>query len=405
MKRFVVMIVVGLVLAGLGWSIANRLSEYKAGATADRSRDEAPVEVRPVERGSIELRRIFSGTLESTAEFVVAPKVGGRVERMVVDLADLVTRGQVVAELDNDEFEQELAQAEAERVVARAKVAEAKSRLEITERELARARKLQQRGLETESRFDTVEAERLAAQAGLEVARAQETRAESLLAGARIRLGYTRVTASWTGDVDRRIVARRHVDEGEMVAARTPLFTIVELDPIKAVVSVTEKDYARLKPGQQAVLTTDAHPDRTFQGTIARIAPVFRQTSRQARVELTVPNPGGQLKPGMFVRAEVVLERVEDATLVPTAALATRAGQTGVFVVRDQGRSVTWQPVRVGIRDGERVQVIGEGVSGRVVTLGQQLIDDGSRITIPGDQGDQSDRGTRPAAAKKEASE
>ncbi|NIR30343.1 MAG: HlyD family efflux transporter periplasmic adaptor subunit, partial [Gammaproteobacteria bacterium] len=70
----------------------------------------------------------------------------------------------------------------------------------------------------------------------------------------------------------------------------------VELDPITAVFYVTERDYARLKPGQEAALSTDAYPGESFSGRIVRIAPVFRESTRQARVELRVANPDLRLK-------------------------------------------------------------------------------------------------------------
>jgi multidrug efflux pump subunit AcrA (membrane-fusion protein) len=110
---------------------------------------------------------------------------------------------------------------------------------------------------------------------------------------------------------------------------------------------------------------------------------VFEQSSRQARAELTVANPNHKLKPGMFVRAEAILDRAEGATIVPVAAITTRNGRTGVFVVNREGTSVSWHPVEVAITDNDRVQVRGEGISGRVVTLGQQLLDDGAAIVIP----------------------
>jgi RND family efflux transporter MFP subunit len=212
------------------------------------------------------------------------------------------------------------------------------------------------------------------------------TRAEAALETARIRLGYTRITADWSGGDDQRVVAERFVDEGETVAANAPLLRIVELDPLTGVIFVAEKDYGRLQPGQEVSLATDAYPGEAFGGRIARIAPVFREATRQARVELTVDNPGHRLKPGMFIRATVVLEHVADAVIVPEAALAARNDRTGLFVVSADGRSVVWREVRVGIREGSRVQVLGEGIAGRVVTLGQQLVDDGSTIIIPDGQ-------------------
>jgi len=342
-----------------------------------------PVEVAPVERGPIALQRTFSGELAAAEEFVAAPKVSGRVTRVMVKIADPVNRNQVVAELDNDEYVQAVVQARADLVVARATLAEAKSALEIANRELQRTGLLLQRGIASDSEFDAARQDQLARQAQFEVAAAQVSKAEASLETANIRLGYTQVTANWTGGDDNRVVAERYVDEGQTVAANAPLLLIVELNPIVGVVFVTEGDYARMEPGQPVALATDAYPGETFAGRIDRIAPIFRTTSRQARVELTVDNPGHRLKPGMFIRASVVLERVPEATIVPEQALTLRNDRQGVFVVSDDGRAVAWREVRVGIREGGRVQVAGEGLAGRVVTLGQQLLNDGSAITIP----------------------
>jgi RND family efflux transporter MFP subunit len=179
-------------------------------------------------------------------------------------------------------------------------------------------------------------------------------------------------------------VAERFVDEGETVAANAQLLRIVELDPVVAVIYVAERDYARLKANQAAALTTDAYPRRQFEGRIARIAPVFREASRQARVELVVANGQLMLKPGMFVRATLELDRVAEATNVPEQALTVRDGEDGVFVVAGDGKSVAWRKVDIGIRENGRVQVSGDGIAGRVVVLGQQLLEDGSQITLSG---------------------
>ncbi len=343
-----------------------------------------PVEVLPVERGLIELRRVFSGALEARAEFVVAPKVSGRVERLSVDLADPVRRGEVVGELDNDEYVQAVAQARADLAVTRANLVEARSALQIAERELERVVTLRQRGVASEAQLDTARANQLARQAGHEVALAQVVRAESALETSRIRLGYTRIIAGWSGGAEQRVVAERYVDEGETVAANTPLLRIVELDPIAGVVFVTERDYALLQPGQAVTLATDAFPGEVFQGQIARIAPVFQQATRQAEVKLSIANPQQRLKPGMFIRATVVLAREPDAVIVPEQALTRREDRFGVFLVDEPAMTVTWREVAIGIRDGSRVQIEGEALTGKVVTLGQQMLEDGSAISIPG---------------------
>src|SRR5690606_6374846 len=100
--------------------------------------------------------------------------------------------------------------------------------------------------------------------------------------------------------------------------------TVVDLATVRAVVFVTEHDYARLKVGQEAQIMTDAYPERVFHGRVERLAPVFEEASRQARVEVRIDNDDRRLKPGMYVRVGVVLATDEDATIVPAAALVRR---------------------------------------------------------------------------------
>jgi RND family efflux transporter MFP subunit len=382
-KIFILMVFIIGAAAGLGWIIFGQFQERVAASKSGRALRPVPVEVAQIQRGPIALQRTFSGELEALAEFVVAPKVSGRVEQVIVNIADTVKRGQVVAELDNDEYVQTVAQAQADLEVARAKLSEAESALDIAKREFKRTESLLKRGIASDSEFDAIRQDRLAKQAQLKVARAQVTKAESSLESANIRLGYTKVTAGWTGSDEHRVVAERYVDEGQTVAANAPLLLIVELQPIIGVVFVTERDYAHLKPGQLISLTTDAYPDEEFPGRIERIAPVFRKSTRQARIEMTIDNSQYRLKPGMFIRATVVLAQVPEATIIPVQALTIRDDRSGVFIVSEDGRSVAWHEVKAGIREGNRVQVEGQGLSGRVVTLGQQLVKNGSAITIP----------------------
>ncbi|MBN1957432.1 MAG: efflux RND transporter periplasmic adaptor subunit [Desulfuromonadales bacterium] len=372
--------------AGLWWFFVALPQSPDLSAGPGRSSRLIPVEVAPIERGTIVQRRMFSGALEPRAEFVIAPKVGGRVERLTVKIADAVTRGQLVAELDNDEHVQAVNQAEAEMAVSQARLAEARSRLTIADRELDRVRTLRRRGVASEAQLDEAAAEQLTRQVERDVAQAELVYAEAVLETARIRLGYTRITADWSGGADRRVVAERYIDEGAMVAANAPLLRIVELDPLAGVVFVAERDYALLEAGQKIVLTTDAFPGQEFHGQIERIAPVFKQSTRQARVELKIDNPGQQLKPGMFIRAVVALESEADAIIVPEQALIRRDDQLGLFLVSADGLSVRWTNVTAGIREGDRVQVAGAELFGRVVVLGQQLLNDGSAITIPAEQ-------------------
>ncbi len=378
-------IVLALAVVGaLVWAGVGRFQDVAKKPDRRGAGGAVPVEIADIERGPIEYRRTFTGTLEPKAEFVVAPKVSGRVERLDVDLADTVARDQRVAKLDDDEYVQSVAQAEAEVAVAKANQAEAESLLQIAKRELQRVEKLSARGVASESQRDAVKGDQFAKQARVDVTRAEVTRAQAMLESARIRLGYTDVSAGWQGGNEQRVVAERYVDEGETVAANAPLLRIVEMNPITAVFSVTERDYTLLGSGQAVTLRTDAHPGEVFEGRITRIAPVFRESSRQARVEVGIENAQLRLKPGMFVRATVVLDRVKEATIVPEQALVRRDGRDGVFVVTQDGQSVSWREVEVGFRQDGRVQVTGDGLNTQVVTLGQQLLDDNSAVSVSG---------------------
>ncbi len=386
-KKIVTILAIILFIAFV-WQVISRIlnKEEGYGPGGQGGSRAVPVEVAEIRVGPIELRKTFSGALESPSEFLVAPKISGRVEKLSVDIGDTVMQNQIVAELDDAEYEQAVLLAKADLAVAQANLVEAKSACEISERELERISELSREGLASDSEYDSAKADQLAKQAKLAVSTAQVKRAEASLETARIRQGYTKVTAGWTGGDDSRTVGERFVNEGDTVSANTPLISIVELDPVHAIIYVSEKDYVYLKTEQPAFLTTDAYPDEIFQGRISRIAPVFRQATRQARVELTIENHELRLKPGMFIRTTVVFEKLENALIVPEQALTKREYTDGIFVVSDDHKTVRWCPVKVGIRDNEMVQIEHEGLTkGLVVTLGQQLLDDGSDIFISGE--------------------
>ena len=377
-----------VVLAGFvfaGWLYFNPAKRSDATAPGSKHLNPVPVEVATIQQGPVRLRLSFSGTLEARAEFVVAPKIGGRILSLAVDLSDQVKRGQLVAELDSDEAFQAVLQAKADLAVATATQIETESSLKIAAREFERIKLLKQRGIASDSQYDTAMANQLVKHSLLEVAKAQVMREKSLLEAANIRFGYSRVTADWPGDDGQRLVAERYVDEGQTVSANTPLLLIAKLEPITGIVHTTEKDYASLSPGQPVSLTTDAYPADVFYGKVDRISPVFNKTTRQARIELAIANPEIKLKPGMFIRATIDVRAIPNATLVPEMAITSRKDQTGIFIINEKDNTVSWHPVTLGIIEDRQVQVEGDGLSGRVVILGQHLLDHGSVISL-GDQ-------------------
>lgn len=370
-----------LAAAIFGWGMFN--SAHKSVDKSKRGQKNlpVPVELAKIQHGAIARKRTFSGALEAPAKFVVAPKVSGRIVRLNVDISDAVSRGQIIAELDSDEFVQAVKQAKADLAVAKANLAEAKSLLQIAAREAKRIEALMQKGIANEVQYDEAKSKELEKRARLEVAEAQLERAQASLETANIRLGYTKVTADWNGDGAQRIVAKRYANEGDTVSANSPIVQIVDINPIMGVFFVTEKDYASLKTGQEATLFTDAYPNESFKGRIERIAPVFLQETRQARVELKIDNPRHKLKPGMFIRTTIMLGKTQNAALVPDQALTIRNDKQGVFIVDEDGKTVSWREISVGVREGGWAEVKNEKLDGWVVTLGQRFLGDGSSIS------------------------
>lgn len=384
----IALLIILLIFSGIGWLVFERLAELNQEKPDNKTRDDrvVPVQVAAVAQQSIALERSFTGSVEAYAEFIVAPKIAGRVEQLNVDVADSVKRGQIIASLDNDEYIQELKQAEAELVVAEANLLEAQNLLTIADRALLRVDQLSDRGISSESQRDTARAEQLAQQAHLQVTQAQLVQAKAALESARIRLGYTEVNANWRGGNNLRTVAERYVDEGETVTSNAPLLRIVELNPIKITVYTSEQDYALFKPGQKALLTSDAYPDQSFEAELLRISPVFNVQTRQAKIEFSAPNDQLLLKPGMFVQLKVILNNIPQATVVPQQAIVRREDQNGVYLVTEQRNKVLWQAVKTGIKQGQRVQITSPPISGEVVVLGQQLLEDGAAILIVTDK-------------------
>ena len=183
--------------------------------------------------------------------------------------------------------------------------------------------------------------------------------------------------------VDEGTIGRILVAEGtEKVQVNQPIVSVLQNDPLTAVIHVIERDYSKVRVGQEAAITTDAYPQQTFTGTIARIAPLLKESSRQGRVEIEVPNAGQLLKPGMFVRARLEFARRENAQLVPLAALARREGEQGVFVADLAERKAHFVPAVPGIVEGETVEIVEPALAGPVVTLGNHLLEEGASIVL-----------------------
>lgn len=383
MKKFLLVILILAIVAMAGWQIYSRFLVADVKQKPNRPAVSVAVETKPIYKDSIRDIGVFTGSLEPKSRFDVAPKVAGWLKELLVDVGDTVERNQIIAVLDDEEFAQEVEQARAELQVAKANAANYASDLDIAKREYERSKALREKQIASASELDVSEASFNASQTRYKVSLAQVAQKEAALKTALVRLSYTKVRAFWEEGEKPRVVGERFVDVGELLSVNQPIVSILENNPLTAVVYVIERDYPKVTIGQQAIITTDAYPGRTFSGSITRIAPLLKESSRQARLEVEVPNPDLMLKPGMFVRARVEFAMHENATLVPLPAIVKRDNKEGVFIADTKNLKARFVPVTTGIMNGEIVEITEPELSGMVITMGNHLLENGSDITLP----------------------
>jgi RND family efflux transporter MFP subunit len=381
-KKYTIVLIILILVGFLGWQIYQRIYANQKRSIRQQEVSVA-VEVAEIKKTTIRDVGVFTGTLLPKSQFIAAPKIAGQLEKILINIGDRVKHGQLIALLDDDEYVQQVEQARAELEVAAANVEETRSALHLARLKFNRAKALRAKDVVSVSELDVAESQYKSQEAKQKVTLAQVAQKEALLKAAKVRFSYTRIEASWQDGDESRVVGERFVDEGAMLKANDPIVSILDIRFLTAVFHVIERDYARVTKGQMAVVTTDAFPNKTFTGTIARMAPLLKEAARQARVEMDISNPGLLLKPGMFVRIQIEFAKHEDATVVPVTSLTKRNHQQGVFLVNTQTKKTHFVPVTLGIVSGEWAEVVMPSLSGFVVTVGQQLLEDGSAITLP----------------------
>ena len=383
-KKLIVTIVILCGLSILGWQIYQKTSDSGKGFKRQRQNAPVAVEVALVKKASIRELGSFTGSLYPLSEFILAPKIPGRVEKILVNIGDKVKGGQLVAVLDDDEYHQQVSQAKAELEVANANLLEKNSTIENAKREYERNIALRKKKIASESSLDAAESEFKSQQAKLKVAIAQVAQKEAALKIAKVRLSYAQIKVTENNSTGYKVVGERFVDEGAMLAPNTPIVSILDIEKLIAAIHVIGRDYPKIHPGMEAIISTDAFPGHTFTGKVIRIAPFLKEKSREARVEIEIPNVQKLLKPGMFVRVQIQFSEHENATLVPVTALFKKNGNQGVFIVDLKENKARFIPVTVGIVNGNQAEILNPAIKGAVVTLGHHLLEDGASIILPG---------------------
>lgn len=293
-------------------------------------------------------------------EATLYSKVSGYLKTISVDKGSVVSKGQLLAEIEVPELLADEAQFKAE--------------TEVTRRNYERMAQAR------ETAPDLVVPQTVDDLRGQwEVARAKLQRTQSLLQ-------YTRITASFAG-----VITARFVDPGAFIPAATSgtpaqsaaLVTLMDFSRLRVQVFVPEAEVPFIKDGLPVQVTVDELPERSFSGVVTRFAYALDEGTKTMLTEIELPNPTGELRPGMYASVKMEVERKQDALLLPVSAVLMEKGGSFVFRVVDNKAEKT--QVQIGFNNGVDVEIAaGVAPDQPVIVAGIQALNDGQAVTAAG---------------------
>ncbi len=324
-------------------------SDEAANASIELPEKVVPVAVERVQ--PVDLTETFTlpAGLEAWEDLVIAAEIAGPVRKIYFEEGQAVKKGQQLLEIDPDTLERSLARDE--------------KNFAVNQRKLERYRQLEAEGLVSQQELDELVN--------------SVTAAEMALKTTRLHLAKCYPTAPISGIVD-----FHYINRGEFIDQGKPLIRLVQVDKLKAIADLPEKDVPFLRVGQQVEITPaviNRQMAETVTGTIEHIAFSADERTRTYRTKISVDNSAGLLRSGMIVRARFVRQELQQVIAVPLYAVLDRDGEKLVFVA--EGNLAKQLKVETGSSVGSRI-VIRSGLEEgqQLIVKGQQLLIDGAKI-------------------------
>ncbi|MDX2250812.1 MAG: efflux RND transporter periplasmic adaptor subunit [Nitrospira sp.] len=337
--------------------------------------------VSPVKE-DLDIRLSFTADVTPNQVVNLLSRVDGYIAKLHVDKGDFVKRNQLLIEIDHTDYQHAVDQAKANLAAAHARVAQQHAALRHATLTLDRMKALIKDQFVSQQDLDNAQVTFDAGVAVLESLQAQVTQMEVALAQAETNLAYSYIRAPFAG-----YVAERNLDTGAYVtgaAASTStmsrgMLSLHDLDTVRVLIEVVEKDIPLITIGQKAELRAEAYPDQVFKGTVTRIVHALNRATRTMTVEIDLPNKDRRLKGGMFARVEVLVGTHRNAVQIPIDAVSRLEEAQYVFVVRD-GKAQRVN-VEIGARKENHVEIV-TGLSGdeAVIVSGKDLVHDGTPV-------------------------
>jgi membrane fusion protein, multidrug efflux system len=311
----------------------------------------------------------LSGTLSAEREARIRAEVPGAVLQTFVEAGQRVSRGTVLARIDDAALRDQA-------LSARSGVTAVKTAADQAARELQRAKSLFSAGAIAEREVEAAERADLAARSQLADAQARLTAAEKQQRSASVRAPFNGV------------VSARDVNAGDIVSPGSAMYTVVDPSSMRLSASIPAEQVGAVRLGSPVRFTVNGYPGREFVGKITRVSPVADAQTRQVQILASIPNTGSALVGGLFAEGRVASER-RVAMLLPETAVDQRGPQA--FIIRLRGGTVDRVNITIGLRDAstETLEVMGEIAVGDTVLLGAArgiTVGTPVRVGAPADQ-------------------
>ena len=364
--RLVTVVVLVLLAIGAGRTVLSRMSGAKALEAGTTDRAKLYVKTTTPRSDKEGQTLVLPGTLQGFVQSPIAARANGYLKRWTKDIGSRVAKGELLAEIETPEIDQQLSQAVATRAQAASSLGLAKSTLDRWEA-------LRKKDAVSQQELDEKRSGDVQAHANLAAADANVERLRQLE-------GFKRVVAPFAG-----VITRRMVDVGDLIdaggGAGRVLFTLAQTDPLRVYVYVPQSYAQLVKPGQQVAITQTELRGQTFRGTIARTAASIDASTRTMQIEVLLPNREGVLLPGAYVQVSLPLASSQ-ALVVPSNTLMFRGQGVQVATVDTAGK-IRLRTVKVGRNFGETVELL-DGLTNadQVVMNPSDSLAEGDVVTI-----------------------
>lgn len=354
------------------------------------------VEAVQAKYGSLPLSERLSGTVIAKNQVELYPEISGKIAEVLVQNGQEVKKGQPLVKIQDNQYQQQVKQANAGLRINNARLKQAKAQLNELQARYKRTKKLAEKELSSDMEMETLEAQMESARADVELAEAQVEQSQSNLKESQDMLAKTVIKAPVSGKV-----GQRNAEVGMQVSPSTQVFTIGDLKKLRVEVVLTENMLQHVEVGQSVRIYAGQQTDdpKILNAKLSRISPFLNTTTRSTEAEIDVQNRENLLRPGMFVPVDVLYGESEKATLIPTSALYTnpQTGEQGVYVATSLGMEVEpaesidpdnpppltdaievqFQPINVLARGRMQLGISGIDPGKWIVTVGQDLLSGG----------------------------